>query len=139
MRAALGAGRTRLLRQLLTEALVLFVLGALGGFVIALITTTALERLPLPQNVPVSLELSPDLRVLAFALGVSLLTGLIFGLSPALQGARKDITGRLRDGLPSTGGNIFPKQSVVSPAMIDPPMPSMVSWSKPAGMACMAS
>ncbi len=75
----------------------LFLLGALGGFVFAMLATAALERLPLPANVPVALELSPDLRVLAFALGVSLVTGLLFGLAPALQAARRDITSRLRD------------------------------------------
>jgi predicted permease len=97
VRAALGAGRSRLLRQLLTEVLALFLLGALGGFVIAHLATAALERLPLPSNVPVSLELSPDIRVLAFAIGVSLLAGLAFGLGPALQAARKDVAPRLRD------------------------------------------
>jgi predicted permease len=103
VRAALGAGRARLLRQLLTEILALFALGAIGGFVIAHLATAALERLPLPQNVPVSLELSPDLRVLAFALAVSLLTGLIFGIAPALQAARRDLTSRLRDDTPGSG------------------------------------
>lgn len=97
VRAALGAGRTRLLRLLLTEILALFLLGALGGFIVALLATAALERLPLPHNVPVSLELSPDFRVLAFAVGASLLTGLIFGLAPALQAARRDLTSRVRE------------------------------------------
>ncbi|MDQ3348690.1 MAG: ABC transporter permease [Acidobacteriota bacterium] len=97
VRAALGAGRARLLRQLLTEVLTLFLLGAIGGFVIAQLATAALERLPLPQNVPVSLELSPDIRVLAFAIAISLLAGLIFGLAPALQAARRDVASRLRD------------------------------------------
>ncbi len=97
VRAALGAGRGRLLRHLLTEVLVLFLLGAIGGFLVAVAATTALERLPLPANVPVSLELSPDLRVLAFALGVTMLTGLVFGLPPALRTARRDNVARLRD------------------------------------------
>lgn len=96
VRAALGAGRMRLLRQLLTEILALFLLGALGGFLVARVATAVLERLPLPGNVPLVLDLSPDLRVLAFAVGVSLLTGLIFGLAPARQAARRDIISRLR-------------------------------------------
>jgi predicted permease len=103
VRAALGAGRARLLRQLLTEILAFFLLGSVGGFAIAQLATAALEQLPLPQNVPISLELSPDLRVLAFAIGVSLLTGLIFGLIPALQAARRDITSRLRDDSAGSG------------------------------------
>lgn len=103
VRAALGAGRLRLLRQLLTEVLALFLAGALGGFVVALVATAALERLPLPGNVPISLELSPDWRVLAFAVAVSLAAGLVFGLAPALQAARRDITSRLRDDAPASG------------------------------------
>lgn len=97
VRAALGAGRLRLLRHLLTEVGVLFLLGALAGFAVALLATTALERLPLPVNVPLSLELSPDVRVLAFALGVTTLSGLLFGLVPALRTARRDIVSPLRD------------------------------------------
>jgi predicted permease len=104
VRAALGAGRARLFSQLLTEILTLFVLGALGAFLVTVLATSALERLPLPDNIPVTLELSPDLRVLAFALGVSLATGLVFGLAPALQAARRDITSRLRDD--SMGGGV---------------------------------
>jgi len=103
VRAALGAGRLRLLRQLLTEILLLFLIGAVGGVIFAHVATDALERLPLPPNVPLSFELSPDFRVLVFALCVSLLTGLIFGLAPALKGARHDITSRLRADSPGSG------------------------------------
>jgi predicted permease len=103
VRAALGAGRGRLVRQLLTESLLLFALGAGGGVLVAMATTRALERIPVPSSVQVTLELSPDGRVILFALGVALLTGLIFGVSPALQGARTDITSRLRDGSAGSG------------------------------------
>jgi len=96
VRAALGAGRLRLIRQLLTEVAALFASGAVGGFVVTTVATSALERLPLPGTVPVTLEISPDLRVLLVAVGVSLAAGLAFGLAPALQGARKDITDRLK-------------------------------------------
>ena len=75
VRAALGAGRGRLLRQLLTEILMLFAAGAAAGFVVAIGATAALEQLPLPANLPIALELSPDLRVLAFAVGISLAAG----------------------------------------------------------------
>jgi predicted permease len=96
VRAALGAGRLRLLRQLITEVLALFVLGGAGGVVVATFATAALERLPLPASIPITLEISPDYRVLAFALVAALLAGLIFGLGPALQGARRDITDQLK-------------------------------------------
>ena len=97
VRAALGAGRGRLVRHLLTEIALLFAAGALGGYLIAALATAALERLPLPDAIPVILELSPDIRVLAFALAMSLLAGLVFGLGPSLTAARKDITTRLRE------------------------------------------
>ncbi|MEO5819079.1 MAG: ABC transporter permease [Vicinamibacteraceae bacterium] len=96
VRAALGAGRLRLMRQLITEVLVLFVLGAFGGFAVASAATAALERLPLPASIPVTIEISPDVRVLAFAVGLSLVAGLVFGLVPVLQGVRRDITDRLK-------------------------------------------
>ncbi|MGV3516323.1 ADOP family duplicated permease [Luteitalea sp.] len=97
VRAALGAGRTRLLRHLLTEVLVLFLLGAVGGVIVAVGATTALERLPLPANIPTALELSPDWRVLAFALVVTMASGLVCGLAPALRTARHGIAAPLRD------------------------------------------
>ena len=96
VRAALGAGRLRLMRQLLTEVLALFALGGGGGIVVATLATSALERLPLPATVPVTLEISPDVRVLVFAVGASLVAGLCFGLGPVLRSAGRDITDRLK-------------------------------------------
>lgn len=103
VRAALGGGRARLVRQLLTEILVLFTLGAAGGMVLAVQATSALERLQLPMDVPLVLEISPDLRVFAFALALSLVTGLVFGLAPALRATKADIVARLRDGTTGAG------------------------------------
>ena len=103
VRAALGAGRGRLVRQLLTEILVLFVLGAAGGMMLAILATNALERLPMPTEIPMALELSPDPRVFAFALLISLATGLLVGLAPALRGAKVDLATRLRDGSLASG------------------------------------
>lgn len=86
LRTALGAGRGRLVRQLMTETLVLFLAGAAGGLLLALAGTSALEQLKLPGDAGLMLELSPDLRVVGVAAGLSLLAGLVFGLGPALRG-----------------------------------------------------
>ena len=96
VRAALGAGRRRLLSQLLTETLMLYGLGALGGIGLAFVGTRLLERVPLPAEVPLVLHLTPDIRVLAFALGVALVTGLVFGLAPALRSTKADLVTGLR-------------------------------------------
>jgi predicted permease len=114
VRAALGAGRTRLVRQLLTESLLLFLAGAIGGIVFAVFATAALEQIPLPVNLPLVLRLSPDFRVFAFALGISLVTGLSFGLAPALQAARQDIISRLRDDSQGSGSKrIFVNRALI--------------------------
>jgi len=97
LRTALGAGRSRLVRQLLTESLLLFLIGSLGGMAVAWFATGALERIPIPGDSSLSLELSPDPRVFIFSLTVSLATGLVFGLAPALQGVGRDIATRLRN------------------------------------------
>ncbi len=97
LRTALGAGRGRLVRQLLTESLLLFLIGSLGGMAVAWFATGALERIPIPGDSSLSLELSPDPRVFIFAVIVSVATGLVFGLAPALQGVSRDITARLRN------------------------------------------
>jgi predicted permease len=97
LRTALGAGRGRLVRQLLTESLLLFLVGSAGGVAVAWFATAALERIPIPGDASLSLELSPDPRAFVFAVAISLATGLIFGLAPALQGVGRDITSRLRN------------------------------------------
>jgi predicted permease len=75
---------------------VLFVLGAAGGTMLASLATSASERVQIPGAIPFAVELSPDWRVLAFALVVSLVAGLAFGLAPALQAANADIATRMR-------------------------------------------
>lgn len=97
LRVALGAGRGRLVRQLLTESILLFLVGAAGGVLLAVQASHALERIPLPVDLPMALELTPDLRVLTFALVLSLVTGVVFGLAPAMQASRVDLNARLRD------------------------------------------
>ena len=102
IRTALGAGRGRLVRQLLTETLTLFLAGGIGGTLLALAGTSALERLPIPADQGLSLELSPDLRVLLFSITIALAVGLVFGIVPALRSASRNPVTLLRTA--SAGG-----------------------------------
>ena len=102
LRLALGAGRGRLVRQLLTESTVLFLLGGIGGIGLAYIATGLIARISLP-GVPVAVRATPDLRVLAFALGIAGLTGILFGLAPALRAVRLELASSLKDGAFSGG------------------------------------
>ena len=103
IRTALGAGRGRLVRQLLTETLTLFLAGGFGGMILALAGTSALERLPIPSDQGLSLELSPDVRVLLFSVAVSLLVGLVFGIVPALRSANRNPVALLRSASAAAG------------------------------------
>ncbi|HEY2931798.1 MAG TPA: ABC transporter permease, partial [Acidobacteriota bacterium] len=93
IRAALGAGRTRLLRQVLTESIVLSLAGGLLGLLFAFWGTETLVKL-LARNM---LDASPDIRVLGFTLAVSMLTGLLFGAVPGLQATRSNLTSALKE------------------------------------------
>ncbi|MGE3345124.1 MAG: ADOP family duplicated permease [Vicinamibacterales bacterium] len=103
LRTALGAGRARLVRQLLTETVVLFLAGAAGGLVLASAGTWALEQLQLPGDVGLMLELSPDLRVVAVVAAVGLVAALLFGIGPALRGTRHNPAMLLRSGTAGAG------------------------------------
>ncbi|AHG93676.1 permease (plasmid) [Gemmatirosa kalamazoonensis] len=113
VRLALGATRGRLVRQLLTESLLLYVVGAAGGVLIALYATRLLARLPLSVSLPLAPDFAPDARVLAFALVLSLVTGVAFGLAPALQSARVGVSGRLRDDTAGAGSRRSTVQSLL--------------------------
>ncbi|HEX7049883.1 MAG TPA: ABC transporter permease [Longimicrobiales bacterium] len=97
VRAALGAGRGRLIRQLLTESLILGALGGAAGLLLAVWGTGFLVALQ-PRNVPRLDEVTVDGTVIAFTAAIALLTGLLFGLVPALQTARTELAATLREG-----------------------------------------
>ena len=90
IRLAIGAARRRLVRQLLTESVLLAALGAMAGIVFARWGTSLLIGLLSRGQLPVSLDVGLDGRVLAFTLGVAILTGLLFGLAPAWRATRID-------------------------------------------------
>jgi predicted permease len=103
VRLALGAGRFRLIRQLLTESVLIAVLGGAAGLLFAHWFVRLLLTY-LPQQSQVSLDVAPDGRVLGFTLAVSLLTGLLFGLAPAWQATRLDLTSSLKDAVGRSAG-----------------------------------
>ncbi|MFT4112539.1 ADOP family duplicated permease [Silvibacterium sp.] len=97
LRTALGARRTRLLKQMLVESLLLAFLGGGLGVAVAALGIEAIKRLG-PQQLPRLHEVSLDLHVLSFAAALTLLTGIIFGFAPALGATRVDLAGGLKDG-----------------------------------------
>jgi predicted permease len=102
IRLAIGAGRARLVRQLLTESLVLGAIGAIVGLVLASWVSQLLSTFELPIQIPLSLDVRMDLRVVTFTTAVAVLTGLIAGLAPALRSSRASVVGDLKDaGRPS--------------------------------------
>jgi len=102
MRLALGASRGRMIRQMLTESLLLSLLGGLAGIVTAFATLDFILRFA-PASIPRLSEVRTDWVVLAFALLISLLTGLVFGLAPALHSAKIELSLAIREGGRSSG------------------------------------
>ena len=96
VRAALGAGQIRILRQLLTESVLLSALGGGLGLILARWGTAA-ALVAVPETVPRAEEIGLDFPVLLFSILVSVLTGIMFGLLPGIKMSRTDISGRLKD------------------------------------------
>ncbi len=118
IRLAMGAGRLQLIRQLLLESLLLSV----GGGVLGLLLAVALDHLLLTflpaDTTSLNLSANPDPRVLLFTMSIAVLTGIVFGLAPALQGTRTDIAPTLKDqsgGLAgASGGTVRLRKGLVA-------------------------
>jgi putative ABC transport system permease protein len=103
VRGALGAARTRLIRQLLTESVMLGLVGGVLGIVLAWLSVSGLVALA-PRELTRSVEITFDLRIVAFAVLLSVLTSIVFGLAPALMASRMDLNRALHeDSRQSTG------------------------------------
>ncbi len=97
VRLALGAARKTLVGQLLTESVLLGLLGGVGGVVLGVILLKLLLAADLPLPVPVDLDLSLDTAVLGYSLLISVAAGMLFGLAPALQSTNPDVASTLKD------------------------------------------
>jgi predicted permease len=97
VRAALGAERSRIVRQLLTESVLLALLGGAIALPLAAGLATLIARVQPPLPIDLGLAVSPDWRVLVFTLLVAVLTGVVFGLIPALRSSRPDLVPALKD------------------------------------------
>jgi putative ABC transport system permease protein len=104
VRVALGAGWQRLVRQLLTETAMLGLMGGLAGLLVAALALGAIRAIN-PGNIPRLDAIGLDGRVLTFTFGVSIFTGILFGLAPALRAARVDINSTLKSGGRNTQGD----------------------------------
>jgi putative ABC transport system permease protein len=116
VRAAIGAGRARIVRQLLVESLLLSGLSAAIGMALAFTADRFLLALYFPGEVAGELAISanPDLRVLAFTVGVTLFTAILFGLAPAIQSSRADLAIDLKDRAGIGGAHVFVRKLLVA-------------------------
>ena len=118
VRLSLGASRGQLVRQLLTESLVLsFAGGAAGLFVAVALTRALIALVPSEGGQPLLIQAEPDVRILAFTFVLTLLTGIVFGLLPALRASRPDPWTTLKDtvgAIAGAGGSLFLRKGLVA-------------------------
>ncbi|HKW57843.1 MAG TPA: ABC transporter permease [Candidatus Acidoferrum sp.] len=116
IRAALGAGRGRLVAQYLTESLVLALLGGAAGLLLASWAAGFLSSLSLGTDLPIRLDFRPDARVYAYSLAAILLTGLLVGIMPALRAARTNVISVLHEG--GRGSSSGPRRQFARNALV---------------------
>lgn len=115
VRLALGSGRRRIVRQLLVESLLLSLAGGVAGLGLAVWTDRVLIHMLPPSATPLTLSYAPDWRIFGFAIGVSALAGIAFGLVPAFQSTRPDLAETLKDqaGAVVGGGSTLTRKLLV--------------------------
>lgn len=117
VRLSIGASRGQLVRQLLIESMVLSVLGGAAGIALSIAMTRGLLALIPSEGNPLLIRAEPDLRILSFTLVLTFLTGIIFGLVPALRASRPDLWSTLKDAVGSIagqGGSLFLRKGLVT-------------------------
>ena len=118
MRTALGASQARLVMQLLTESVLLSVLGGAAGLLVSACSLYVVQRMH-PGNIPRLDEIGMDFRVLTFTLAISILTGIVFGLAPALRASRVDLNSNLKaGGSSSNSGGLNVKRDKLRGALV---------------------
>jgi len=104
LRMALGAGPGRLIRQLMAESMILSLLGGAGGLVLALWLIGLMKSIRPPSDLPFAIEAGLDVPVLLFTFAATVVTGVLFGLTPAFASARADLVTALKEGAPTSRG-----------------------------------
>ena len=116
VRLSLGATRGQLIRQLLTESVLLSFIGGAIGVGLSVVLTRGLIAF-IPQQQPLLIQPAPDLRILSFTFALTLVTGIVFGLLPALKASNPDQWATLKDtvgGIAGTGGSLFMRKGLVA-------------------------
>jgi predicted permease len=117
VRLSLGASRGQLVRQMLAESLVLSCVGGAVGVALAVVLTQGLLAFVPSDGRPILIRATPDVRILLFTLGLTFLTGIVFGLLPALRASRPDPWTTLKDtvgAIAGTGGSLFLRKGLVA-------------------------